>query len=108
VNTSDCSLATPFIFDHGTLSSGGQLISTDPGVTYQPFAVNPDVGSITTTFAVEGNTLVWYNESFVNNYADSCQDTGGQVWVIFDGNPPPFDCSTIVLVTFESKFKTAL
>jgi hypothetical protein len=104
VNPTDCTLATPFDFEDGTLSSGGEYISTDPGVAYQPFYTNPTNGSIVTTFALEDGVLVWENVDFANTFADFCQDTSGQVWVVFDGNAPPFDCTTVQLVTYESKF----
>jgi len=100
VNPTDCTLATPFSFIDGTLSSGGELISTDPGIAYQPFWTNPTVGAISTTFALQDGLLVWYNAAFVGVFADFCQDDGGQVWVVFDGVAPPFACAPVDLVAF--------
>jgi hypothetical protein len=101
VNTSDCSLATPFVFSNGTLSSGGQLLSTEPGLSYQPFMTDATVGSITTTFAIQDNILVWLNDEFSGGQAGFCQDNQGQVFITFDTTIPPFDCTPVQLVSYE-------
>jgi hypothetical protein len=105
VNPTDCSLATPFNLTNGMLSSGGELISTDPGVAYQPFWTNPTVGAITTTFAFQDGVLVWYNPSFTNVNAEFCQDLSGQVYTVFDGTTPPFQCTPVAFIPFYSKFR---
>lgn len=103
VNPTDCRLATPFNFLGGQLSSGGELVSTNPGVAYMPFATNPVAGSITTDFAISNDILFWGNAAFTDFYADYCQDGSGQVWVVFGAAAPPFVCAPVLLVVFDSK-----
>ncbi|KAB5517282.1 hypothetical protein GE09DRAFT_568004 [Coniochaeta sp. 2T2.1] len=103
LNPTDCTLATPFVFNaDGTLTSGGEYVSTDPGIAYQPFWTNSVTGAITTTFAVQDGGLVWLNAAFVGGQAGFCQDINGLVWVTFDQNPPPFDCVAVVLIPFAT------
>lgn len=108
VNTSDCTLATPFTFENGQLSSGGQLISVAPGIDYQQFITEPTVQSTSTTFGIQDNVLVWYNQSFTGYYAQFCQDADGQVWTVFNEKQPPFVCNAVELIVYQSKFQTAL
>ncbi|KAH8908184.1 hypothetical protein BR93DRAFT_604335 [Coniochaeta sp. PMI_546] len=103
VNPSTCTLATPFDFVNGTLSSGGEFVSTDPGIAYQPFWTTPTNGSILGTFALQNNVLVWSNDAFANTLADFCRDDSGQVYVIFDGNAPPFTCTAVQLVVYQAE-----
>jgi hypothetical protein len=103
VNPTDCSLATAFNITAGQLSSGGELVSTNPGVPYQPFLTNATVGAISTTFSRLNGGLTWQNEAFVNSAADFCQDANGQVWVTFDGTAPPFDCAAVQLIPYSGK-----
>jgi hypothetical protein len=103
VAPTDCSLATPFNFTDGTLSSGGNLVSTDLGIAYEPFWTLPTAGAITTTFALENDILVWSNVDFINFNAEFCQDDGGQVWAVFDAAAPPFNCAPVYLVAFAGK-----
>lgn len=104
----NCSLASPFVFANGTLSSGGEYVSTEPGVAYQPFWTLPTTASIDTTFGIIGDELIWYNPAFHNGIASFCLDLTGHVWVIFDGHLPQFPCYLVELLVFCSKSSTFL
>lgn len=101
MNPTDCTLATPFQFIDGTLVSGGELVSTDPGIAYQPFYTNPVASAITTEFSIGNNILLWGNAAFTDFYTDFCLDTAGQVWIIFNGEAPPFECAPVELVVYS-------
>lgn len=86
--TSDCSVAAPFIFSNGQLSSNGELVSTTGLVPYSPLVVSSTMAAISTTFSVvNGSTLAWNNTAFVGGHALFCV-LGNVVEAVYDGQLP--------------------
>lgn len=52
---------------------------------------------------MQDGVLVWSNAAFTNLDAAFCQDSTGQVWVVFDAKPPPFQCTPVMLIPFAGK-----
>jgi hypothetical protein len=102
IPTSDCSMAAVYIVYQQQLFIDGQLISTNPGTPHQPFAVSSGgVGTITTTFAIDvNNFLTWQNLNFTNGEAYFCEQVL-QINALFDGlyyqSYPP-NCEIVSLV----------
>ena len=69
IQVSDCNLAQAFLLSNGTLSAGGQLVSTEPGVQVQDLNVSPVTRSITTTWYILDGFLYWDNAAFYNGSA---------------------------------------
>ena len=84
----------------GQLLSGGQPVSTDPGVDFIPFAVNR-AGSITRTFTIIDGKLHWYNDLFLDGEAHFCQVNSGDVFITFNGDEfGPIDCTRVDIVVY--------
>jgi hypothetical protein len=102
ISTPNCNTAAVYIVYKEQLFVGGQLISTNPGTLYQPLSVSGGgVGTITTTFAIDGNNfLTWQNLNFTNGEAYFCEQ-GTQINALFDGlqsqGYPP-DCEIVSLI----------
>lgn len=98
-NPVECSQATQFAIIDGELTSGGQKVSTNPGVSSAPLAVRPAVGLITRTWEIMDDELLWVNAAFVGGQATFCVDTATSR-VIFSttgaGNEP-VGCTPIEL-----------
>lgn len=74
-NAVDCSRAHRFELVDGELTSGGQKVSTSPGMgSAQRLAVSPQVGSITRTWEIVDGELLWLNASFAGGRAGFCVD----------------------------------
>ena len=107
ISTSDCSMAAVYIVYQQQLFIDGQLISTNPGTPYQPFAVSSGgVGTIITTFAIDmNNFLTWRNLNFTNGEAYFCEQAL-QINALFDGlyyqGYPP-NCEIVSLVAIPGK-----
>jgi hypothetical protein len=108
VATLDCSAAAVYIVFQEQLFTNGQLISTNSDITYQLFAPSSGgVGTITTSFAIDGNNLLtWQNLTFVDGHAYFCQQ-GDQVNALFyglyyQGGYPP-NCEIVSLVVIPGK-----
>jgi hypothetical protein len=95
-------MAAVYIVYQQQLFIDGQLISTNPGTPHQPFAVSSGgVGTITTTFAIDvNNFLTWQNLNFTNGEAYFCEQVL-QINALFDGlyyqSYPP-NCEIVSLV----------
>ena len=103
----DCSEAVRYeMMNSGELFSEAGQISTDEGVAYQRFMAGPPVpGSISTTIRNENGTLVWRNAAFANGMASFCREPGNdQIWTVFNGVPPPFDCMPIEYIVHCGKY----
>ncbi|KAH8890306.1 hypothetical protein GQ53DRAFT_824930 [Thozetella sp. PMI_491] len=107
-STSNCSQGSLWSGLNGQLLYAGMVISTNPGNTYQPLPGIAQNGSISTTFRLLNNELVWVNSAFMNNKAQFCQDSAGQVYAKFTNSSLGFDCSPVVLgvVTRESGMRS--
>jgi hypothetical protein len=99
-----CDQATTFVFDDGQLRNGTHFVSTDPGVGYELFETAPNTGSITGTFFVEDGILAWRHPALAKGEASFCQAPDGDVFAVFNGTAPPFDCVTVELVVFCGKY----
>lgn len=74
-NAVDCSRAHRFELVDGELTSGGQKVSTSPGMgSAQRLAVSPVVGPITRTWEIVDGELLWLNASFAGGRAGFCVD----------------------------------
>jgi hypothetical protein len=93
----DCSKAIKFTSSNGELFANGRVISTSPDIQYRPLEASPAVGSITTFWRTRNNAVFWFNAQFSSGVALFCQEPSGTVWVIFDGQLPPFTCSLVEL-----------
>ncbi|KAK7702231.1 hypothetical protein SLS64_009809 [Diaporthe eres] len=104
-NPVECSQATQFAIIDGELTSGGQKVSTNPGVSSAPLAVRPAVGLITRTWEIVDDELLWVNAAFVGGEATFCVDTATSR-VIFSttgaGNEP-VGCTPIELTPLFGK-----
>ena len=69
------------------LPDNSSFYSTDPGVVFAVFAVSPQLKSITTTWTIEGNYLVWKNAAFLNGEATICK-SGKELNIYFTEAPP--------------------
>jgi hypothetical protein len=106
----NCSDATIFHQKRGQLLHHKRAISVDPGVDYINISDYPD-GSISTTFSVVHNILVWTNETFFNGHAGFCQGPSNEVYVTFTDNGGPDWCSKqlqFILDLSKSREKHAL
>lgn len=102
LNPASCSDATQFNLTGGRLTSGGEVVAVDPGVAYMPVHVAD--GAISTTFAVVGGVLHWYNESFSGGEAGFCQDPTGQFYFTFkDSTNWPTGCTSVSIVVYDGK-----
>ena len=93
----NCSDVTVYSIENGKLfanstTSGISLqYSTDPGVPYQNFTPSVITGSINTTFAVDqDNHLIWNNPAFPDNQASFCiRSSDNTVVAVFDVSHGP-------------------
>ncbi|CAJ2503750.1 Uu.00g111440.m01.CDS01 [Anthostomella pinea] len=102
INPDVCTDATLFSLTDGELISGGQAVSTEPGVAFAPIRVSP-TGSISTTFSVVNGLLEWYNAAFLDGKAGFCQVAPGQVYATFSTPSTfPAGCEVVSLVVYEA------
>ena len=101
---SDCSDATLFRRRRGELLLRDRLISVNPGVPYISLMDISVEGSITTTFSVVNDSLIWSNSSFYYGEAQFCQQTDGDILVSFTEDGAPDDCMPVDLRVYRGKY----
>lgn len=109
-NPVECSQATQWAIIDGELTSGGQKVSTSPGPAAAPLAVSPTVGSITRTWEIVDDELLWVNGSFAGGQATFCQDsTIRKVFFVTTGaGTEPDGCTPVTLTPLFGKFDPSL
>jgi hypothetical protein len=95
--TQDCHSAAQYILQGDQLLLNGVPISTDRGVAEELFVVNNPVGSITTTFIMNGTNVVWMNSNFDGNAARFARSSTGEIRSYFIG-PLPASSTLVDLV----------
>lgn len=99
-NPVECSQATQFAIIDGELTSGGQKVSTNPGVAAAPLAVSPAVGLITRTWGIVDDELLWVNAAFAGGQTTFCLDaTTRKVFFVTTGAGTEPDGCTLVSLT---------
>ncbi|KAK6199846.1 hypothetical protein LQW54_009828 [Pestalotiopsis sp. IQ-011] len=101
-NPASCSDASGFDLTDGQLTSGGELVATEPGVASMVLRVSPAGGSINTTLAVVGGVLHWFNDAFYGGEAAFCQDAGGRVNVVFTEGGAPAGCAEVSVIAYPA------
>ena len=101
---STCSDATLFRRSRGELRLRDRLISVNPGVPYINLLDIEEEGSITTTFSVVNDSLVWSHPSFYYGEAQFCQQTDGDLLVSFAEDGTPDDCVPVNLRVYRGKY----
>lgn len=92
------SSALCFLDGEGRLSAdNGTIYSTDADIISQPFAPSSSIGSIATTWQLEGGLLQWINASFSNNAASLCIDTISDTVEVYFLTIPSSSCIPIAL-----------
>lgn len=105
--TENCSNALRFRQGGGQLQRRGRAISVDPGVRFIKLTDYPD-GSISTTFSVVNDTLVWSNEVFYNGRASFCRTPNEDVYAVFTAAGGPDGCTPVELVVYAgTRFRTS-
>ena len=105
IEVGDCNLAQGFMLSNGTLSAGGQLVSTEPGVQVQDLNVSPVTGSITQTWYVLDGFLYWDNAAFFNGSAEFYATAQGTPIIGFaNGAGVPAGSIRINLLSFTGTF----
>lgn len=101
-NPASCSDASGFNLTDGQLTSGGELVATEPGVNSMVLRVSPAGGSINTTLAVVGGVLHWFNDAFYRGEAAFCQDADGRVNLVFSQGGAPVGCAEVSVVAYPA------
>jgi hypothetical protein len=104
-DSSSCSSASIFTLSNGKLELDGQVVSTDPGIPFQPLTSSFVVLGISRNFVLVNVILVWQSGAFTGNAAIFCQVASGQAYVEFDGPPKPAyppNCIVITLIAVPS------
>lgn len=101
----DCSQAKQFNIVDGELTSGGQKVSTSPGAGPGRLAVGPAVGSITRTWEIVNDELLWANASFADGQARFCVDsaTRAVLFTTTGAGSEPVGCVPVELTPLFSK-----
>lgn len=104
-NPAECSQATQFTIIDGELTSGGQKVSTNPGVAAAPLAVSPTVGLITRTWGIVDDELLWVNAAFAGGQTTFCLDsTTRKVFFVTTGaGTEPAGCTPVSLTPLFGK-----
>ena len=102
-STAECSNAARLVVNEGQLSINGQLLITLPGQPFVPFFSTGGAtpGSISTTFDIVDDRLIWSNGAFADGTASFCRDQAGTIFAVF--GTPPVDCAEVVLSSVPSK-----
>lgn len=96
------------------VTSDGRYLSTTNGVSWMTFTPSYPKLPISTQFTIDSNGyLVWQNVAFVNNVALFCEEAGGQIDVLFQGQTDIADptyplygstCTPVALQVMSGKF----
>lgn len=103
VGSDNCSEASLFHRSGGQLHFNGRPISVNPGVAYISLLDYPD-GSITTSFSIVDDILVWSNQAFYDGQASFCQQENGDVFGIFQETGAPSDCMPVNLHIYRGDY----
>ncbi|KAH7187057.1 hypothetical protein BKA60DRAFT_602472 [Fusarium oxysporum] len=103
-NPDVCTFALTFNLAEGQLFVNG-LPTSYAGEDYKALGVQDEdsfiQGSITKTFGTTGRTLFFRNSGLPNGEAGFCQDSSGQVYIIFSASPP--GCVPVTLGVYDGK-----
>ena len=109
VSSSNCETGTTYTLnDAGMLGKkdNSSFYSTNPGVAFAPFATSSQLGTITTNWTINGTSLYWMNETFLNGQAVICKQD--RDLIAYFTESPPSNCTPVVLSllpgTLESCF----
>ncbi|KAH6652288.1 hypothetical protein BKA67DRAFT_352219 [Truncatella angustata] len=102
-NPNVCSNAVLVEFLNGELFAAGQSISTDLNVPFLDLT-RPVEGSITTSFSIGSDILVWANAAFFGGFARFCQVQNGTVYALFTELDAPAACIPADLVVYSGEF----
>ena len=104
--TDSCTDAIVYTLLNGQLfansETGVEQFSADPGIPYSIFTPSstPDPGSITTTFSVDSQgDLYWNNATFSNYQAQWCVLSNSSILAVFLENAGPPGCLYVLLST---------
>ncbi|RKK71279.1 hypothetical protein BFJ69_g11127 [Fusarium oxysporum] len=101
-NPDVCTFALTFNLAEGQLFVNG-LPTSYAGEDYKALGVQDEdsfvQGSITKTFGTTGRTLFFRNSGLPNGEAGFCQDSSGQVYIIFSASPP--GCVPVTLGVYD-------
>ena len=88
----------------GQLRLRDRLISVDPDVPYINLMEISAEGSISTTFSVANETLIWTNPKFFAGEAQFCQLPDGDLLVSFIEDGAPDDCERVDLRVYRGNY----
>ncbi|KAJ4391092.1 hypothetical protein N0V93_004707 [Gnomoniopsis smithogilvyi] len=99
--TNACGSASIFELYNGVLTRLNTLtpVSVDPGVPIVPF--NTATGSITNTFSIVNNTLVWQNSQFPQGFASFCEQDSF-IYVTFAAQEQSNGCTPVALTVIPA------
>ena len=108
--TSNCHLSTTYSLTAGNQLSAtdGSIFSTSPDIKYQPFVTNNTTGSISTTWQLFGNYLIWKNNAFQNGTASLCVDSTSKTIYVYFADPVPESCTPVYLTTLPGEYNLCL
>lgn len=104
--TNDCTTAPIYTARNGVLTASVNGViytySTSEGVGFAPFIPSTVPGSITTSFTIDSNAVLqWQNPAFFNGQASFCALQNGTVYAVFAQDAQPQGCLFISLSLFQ-------
>jgi hypothetical protein len=102
-STDSCTNAVVYTLVNGQLfantTSSTTQFGTDPNIDYTPFTPSSTPGTINSTFAVDAqNNLMWNNVAFYNNFAQWCIRADNTIYAVFVASTlAPGDCVFVQL-----------